>query len=173
VFWSPSGYATGRHANQGGGGSNQLCLPEEPQWKNHSSDAPHSGWIYGIEYRIHGDHTTFFSGVNNGGSSDFHTKPAPCAVCYVPQRSASLMIPARTSCPIGWTQEYAGYLMSEYSYPSRHSSTYICVDGEPEVAAGRDDLDQAILILVRLGCGTLPCSKYHNGWEVACVVCSK
>jgi len=173
VFLSPSGYAAGHHVSQGGGGSNQLCLPEEPQWKNHTSDTPPSGSLYGIVYRIHDAHTTFFSGVNNGGSTEFHNKPVPCAVCYVPHRSASLMIPARTSCPDSWTQEYTGYLMSEHSHPARQTSTYICVDEAPEVAPGPDNLSHAILLFVKVGCGTLPCLKYHNGWEVACVVCSK
>jgi len=83
------------------------------------------------------------------------------------------MIPARTSCPDGWTQEYAGYIMSLHSREALHSTTYICVDEAPEVATGATDQVQAILLFVKLGCGTLPCLKYHNGWEVACVVCSK
>ena len=171
------GYAAGRHFDHGGGGSNQLCLPEEPQWKNHVSGNGPAGWLYGIEYRTHGVHEVLFSGVNNGNSTDFNSKPAPCAVCYVPQRSASLMIPARTSCPVGWTQEYTGYLMSEHSFGSsnsfRHSTTYICVDGAPEVATGNVNQIQAVLLFVRVGCGSLPCSKYHDTWEVACVVCTK
>jgi len=86
------------------------------------------------------------------------------------------MIPARTGCPTGWTQEYTGYLMSEHSFtetPQRQSTMYLCVDGAPEVAAGPVDQRQAILLFVKLGCGTLPCSKYHDRWEVACVVCTK
>jgi len=87
------------------------------------------------------------------------------------------MIPARTSCPVGWTQEYTGYLMSEHSYNvthgSRYSTTYICIDGAPEVATGGVRQTQAILLFVKVGCGSLPCSKYNNAWEVACVVCSK
>jgi len=87
------------------------------------------------------------------------------------------MIPARSSCPVGWTLEYAGYVMSQHSLPVtatvRHSTTYICVDGAPEVADGTSFLDQSGLLVVKLGCGTLPCSKYHDGWEVSCVVCSK
>jgi len=83
------------------------------------------------------------------------------------------MIPARTSCPAGWTQEYAGYLMSEHTAPNRPPSTYICVDGAPEVEIGPAEQGEAILLTVKVGCGTLPCSKYHNGWEVACVVCTK
>ena len=100
-----TGYAAGHHWNHNGGGSNQLCLSEEPQWKNHTvgTTATNSatGWLYGIEYVF---------------AAQFHIliparvsrRPIPCAVCYVPRRSASVMIPASTSCPAGWTQEYGG-----------------------------------------------------------------
>jgi len=32
----------------------------------------------------------------------------PCARCYTETRSAVMMIPAKRSCPAGWTQEYEG-----------------------------------------------------------------
>jgi len=67
--------------------------------------------------------------------------------------------------------------MSEHSFSlrdgNRHSSNYICVDGAPEVAVGPVFQTQAILVFVKIGCGTLPCSVYNNGWELACVVCTK
>ena len=40
---------------------------------------------------------------------------APCAVCYASTRVAVFMLPARTSCPTGWTREDYGYLMSDAS----------------------------------------------------------
>jgi len=88
------------------------------------------------------------------------------------------MIPARTSCPVGWTLEYAGYLMSEDSFsvvdnPVLHTTTYICVDEAPEAADGSASQDQALVFLVKVGCGSLPCSKYPQGQELACVVCTK
>jgi len=168
-----SGHAAGRHYNFGGGGSNYLCLPEEPQWKNHTDTRPPSGWLYGVEYRIHDEHTTLFSRANNPAGSSLHDKPTPCAVCYAPQRSTSVMMPASTSCPVGWTQEYAGYIMSEHTLGSRLPTSYICVDDAPEVASGGVTGIQSILLFVKVRCGTLPCSKYHDGWEVACVVCTK
>ena len=174
------GHAAGRHKNQGGGGSNYLCLPEVPQWRNHTHTTPPSGFLYGAEYNVYHAHTTFFSRVNNADGSSFHDKPAPCAVCYVAQRSASVMIPASTRCPGGWTQEYGGYLMSEHSHDDhinnmrpRHTTTYICVDEAPEVASGGVSGIQSFFILVKVRCGTLPCSKYIDGWELACVVCTK
>lgn len=130
------------------------------------------GWLYGAEYHIRGVQVNLFSGVNNGENSVLYGKPTACAVCYVPRRSTSVMIPARTSCPAGWTQEYTGYLMSEHTYPNRPPTMYICVDGAPEVERGPVLQSGATFVLVKIHCGTLPCSKYHN-WEVACVVCTK
>jgi len=171
------GYTATHNCDHGGGGSNYLCLPESPQWRNHTNSNPPSGWIFGTEYHVSGDHASFFSTVNNGGHQ-IHRGPASCAVCYVPRRSASVMIPASTSCPVGWTLEYGGYLMSEHSYDDnsgrpRHPANYICVDQAPEVATGGVRQHESYLLTVKVGCGTLPCTTYPRGWELACVVCTK
>jgi len=172
-----SGYAAGSHRSRMGGGSNYLCLPEEPQLRNHTKPGVVAGWLYGIEYWTH---------LNRGsihrpptGTKPYQAKPTPCAVCYVPQRSAQLMIPASNTCPVGWTREYDGYLMSEYSQPVgiltyyHRTTTYICVDSAPEVATGPIYQIQAVILFVRVGCGTLPCSKFTEGLNVPCVVCTK
>ena len=166
-----TGYAAGPHWRRQGGGTNQLCLPEEPQLQNHTKRRMHSGWLYGIEYRTGGD---------PGGTTAYHANPIPCVVCYVPQRSALLMIPASNTCPVGWTREYDGYLMSDYSWgldhttPNRHHGTsYICVDSAPKVASGAIDRREGELYFVRVGCGTLPCSKFTEGLNLPCVVCTK
>ena len=99
------GYSAGRHYRQAGGGSNYLCLPEEPRWKGHlNSSGAVVGWLFGAEYRMYNFQEVLLSGSNNGGSRAFHGQPAPCAVCYVPHRSAHLMIPASDTCPDGWTR---------------------------------------------------------------------
>jgi len=171
-----SGYAAGRHHIRIGGGSNQLCLPEEPQLgpQNHTKTGVYSGRLYGIQYNTDGDNY-------RGGTTVYHGKPTPCAVCYVPQRSAQLMIPASNTCPVGWTREYNGYLMSAYSLPVgmgadkayHHSTSYICVDSAPEVTTGLVNQRQANLYFVKVHCGTLPCSKFNVGLDAPCVVCTK
>jgi len=103
-----------------------------------------------------------------------HDNPAPCAFCYVGGRSTVAMIPARTQCPDGWTTEYAGYLVSDIAHvASRHRSSYVCWDEAPEVAAGETSQDQAVIYLVEVLCGSLPCSLYPNGKELTCIVCTK
>jgi len=172
------GYAAGPNYRRSGSGSNFLCLPEEPQWKNyidgHQID---TGSIYGVEYELFNNgpyHNNVFSEDNGGGP--LADKPAPCAVCYVQGRSTILMIPARTQCPDGWTTEYTGYLVSDYSLKTDHSrkrSSYICWDEAPEVAVGGRNQSQAVIYPVEVGCGSLPCSVYISGRELTCIVCSK
>ena len=130
-----------------------------------------AGWLYGIQYQTN-------SAEYRDGTTAYHAKPTPCADCYVPQRSAQLMNPASNTCPVGWTREYNGYLMSEASHvfgaltSSHHSTSYICVDSAPEVATG-PGLTQGLLYFTRVGCGTLPCSKFTARFNVPCVVCTK
>jgi len=60
-----------------------------------------------------------------------------------------------------------GYLMSEYSdeegsltLPARHATSYVCVDQAPEIAAGGVNQKQAVILVVKVACGVLPCSTY-------------
>ena len=114
---------------------------------------------------------------NNNGGNTLYDNPAPCAFCYVGGRSTVAMIPARTQCPDGWTTEYVGYLVSQYNGGALkdvyYRTSYICLDETPEIAAGETARNQAIIYLVQVRCGSLPCSIYPTGREVACIVCSK
>jgi len=168
------GHAAGPQYNQAGGGSNFLCLHEEPLWNNYvDGDHGFTGSIYGVEYEAF-DRNNIFSEINNGGHS-LADKPAPCALCYVQRGSTVIMIPARNQCPNGWTTEYEGYLVSQYSGPlqDRKRSSYICWDEAPEVTVGTSGQNQAVIYPVAVQCGSLPCSKYISGRELTCVVCSK
>lgn len=170
------GYAAGPHYNEAGSGSNFLCLPQNPEWKNFiDGQQGLTGSIYGVEYELFntGDYNprnNIFSENNSGGP--LLDKPAPCALCYVQGRSTVAMVPARTQCPDGWTTEYAGYMVSEVA-GQRYRSNYICWDEAPEVAVGGTNQDQAVIYPVEVECGSLPCSVYTSGRELTCVVCSK
>ena len=145
-----------------------ICLPEEPQWKNYTTnDIRYSATAYAIPYYLHGNDSSFFSTVNTGGRQ-LQSNPVPCAVCYVPQRSTSVMMPASTNCPVGWTQEYDGYIVAN----SVSGSSYICVDKAPEVTNGDSNSSYGVRV-VKVQCGVLPCSTYLNYRELACVVCTK
>jgi len=92
------GISAGSSHGSTGGGTNYLCLPNVPQWKNERVNVgkPPLSTIYGAEYRLEPD-TSPFSTVNNGGRSLLN-HDAPCVVCHVPERKELLMIPARNNC---------------------------------------------------------------------------
>ena len=81
------------------------------------------------------------------------------------------MIPAKVTCPTGWTKEYEGWLMAQHY--SHQASNYVCVDKEQEVLSGGSaDHNGGLLFIVEVVCGSLPCPPYHNGYELMCVVCT-
>jgi len=169
-----TGYAAGPIYNNGGGSSNFLCLPQDPDWDNFKTGSRFVGHIAGVEYELF-DSNNVFSTSNTGGIPLLEN-PAPCAVCYLDHRLTVLMVPAKTRCPDGWNREYGGYLASEHSFDqqsSRKRSSYVCWDRAPEVAAGGTNQNQAVIYPVKAVCGSLPCSTYINGRELTCVVCSK
>ena len=127
--------------------------------------------IYGTEYEFNAGYVSSpFSTGNNGGRS-LQNHDAPCVVCLVPERSTVLMMPARRSCNAGWRLEYTGYLASQHR--DFHRTEYLCLDEAPEVVqGGQDNRDGALFYPVEAACGSLPCPRYINGYELACVVCT-
>ena len=165
--YSFTGYTAGSFNTHSGGGSNYLCLHSQPEWGRYQDGFQSEGYIYGTEYQIY---------TNNPFSKSrqaLHDHDAPCAACYTP-KSATIMIPARTTCPDGWGKEYGGYVMAEANQ-HRGRTTYVCVDGDPEVRPGGGaNADGALLYNTEARCGySLPCPPFVNGRELACVVCSK
>ena len=152
-----AGRAAGSHYAHKGGGANYLCLPNDPSYLQYRSGHQNErGYIYGLEYET-----------SNGPLAAFHDHNVPCAVCYVSTRGTVLMIPAKTTCPSSWTQEYNGYLMSE-----RHRSMFECVDGNPEtVSGGSGSQDGVLFHHVEATCHGIACPPYTAGRELACAVC--
>ncbi|XP_071830069.1 uncharacterized protein [Apostichopus japonicus] len=162
-----SGITSGAGMEQSGGGAGYLCLPVNPVFDHPSpGQQDQRGTIVSAEYGI----TMFppFYGKNQG---------VPCAVCVVNERSIQMMQPARNNCPIGWTCEYYGYLMTSPS--DSHRSDWICVDRNAEMTHRdtRNLSEGARLVPVEGQCGSsdgkgLPCSTYPNGKELTCAVCT-
>ncbi|XP_052830978.1 uncharacterized protein LOC106877462 isoform X2 [Octopus bimaculoides] len=165
------GVVGGSIHNQTGGGSNLLCLPNDPIWAKYTTQVERRGLIYGSEYEIDHDSRKKFFPFNHAESIDDHN--VPCAVCLTRQPAVVMMLPARTVCYPGWSTEYSGYLMTEAHYhKGRHE--YVCVDHAPEAdPAGYRNENGALLYFVEGICGSLPCPPYVNGRELSCVVCSK
>ena len=150
-----------------GGGSNYLCLPQNPIYDKVQSGRQGASYIYGVEYEV-----DQYRG-NKILPSSLHNHDAVCAVCHSEVRGSHVMIPARNVCPIGWTLEYKGYLMAgRYSHAGR--TQYICVDNNPTAAHGtHENKNGALLFPVEGVCGSLPCGPYTDGYELTCAVCTK
>ena len=163
------GVAAGSHYTHKGGGSNYLCMPRDPEWGPKTiADFQSGGYLYGAEYEIFSNNP--FSNAESVHDND----DVPCAVCHVNGRPTKLMIPAKLTCPDGWTKEYWGYLMAErYDHVGR--TTYVCMDNAPEVIeGGGQDKDGVLFYNTEATCGgPLPCPNYVNGWEITCVVCTQ
>ncbi|XP_036366813.1 uncharacterized protein LOC118767014 [Octopus sinensis] len=160
------GVVGGQFFDHTGGGSNLLCLPNDPIWANYTTEVEKGGYIYGSEYEISHYSNKLFSFAN---AESIHDHNVPCAVCLTRQPAVVMMLPARTKCYAGWTAEYSGYLMAEH-YNSKGRHEYVCVDYAPEAdPAGYRDDDGALLYFVEAACGSLPCPPYVNGRELTCV----
>ena len=159
-----SGRAGGSHFRQSGGGSNPQCLPLNPTYLR--TQFGRTGLIadmHGAEYE-----TNPF-----GFGKSVHDHVVVCAVCYVSQRSAVYMIPAKYTCPTGGTTEYYGYLMAERW--SHNRSQYTCVDKAFKTVYGTGaDHDGLTFYPVEGRCsGSLPCPPYEETKELSCAVCTK
>ncbi|XP_068731423.1 short-chain collagen C4-like [Montipora capricornis] len=160
------GIIGGEWHNHYGGGANYLCLPHNPKYDKYKDGHQYSGYIYGTEYQV-----SQYNG--DPFKRNIHEHEAVCVVCFVKSRGSMLMMPARNDCPSGWTEEYHGYLMTE-RHGHRHSSDFICVDGDPEYVPGSSaNKDGALLYAVEGVCGSLPCLPYVSGRELTCAVCTK
>ncbi|XP_052796405.1 uncharacterized protein LOC128228900 [Mya arenaria] len=153
------GFAAGPHFAHSGGGSDYLCLPEDPIFEVNQIGGARE-LIYGAEYGTRG---TFMN--------QLHNNDVPCAVCKTNSTNI-LMIPARKACYPGWKTEYWGYLMTSY-YKHASQNSYACMDADPEyIPGGNADQNGALFFFVEGRCGSLTCPPYIEGHELTCVVCS-
>ena len=156
-----AGRAGGTFYGNTGGGSNYLCMPDTPQYTlSYTPGSQSHSEIHGTEYQL-----------PVAGS---HNHNVPCAVCFASTREAVLMIPARTSCPTGWTREYYGYLMSTASGVHHYRTSFECVDKVQESLPGSlANTDGAVFYHVEANCNGILCPPYNNYKELNCAVCTK
>ena len=163
-LFSFPGFVGGSHYTDHGGGGEYICLPNKPKFDKYKDGYQSGSYVYGTEYEVSG---------YNPFKNNLHDHDAPCVVCYVKSRATQLMIPARNDCPSGWAEEYHGYLMADH-YSHKHSTSFLCIDGEAEFVHGSHaNNNGALLYLVEARCGSLPCLPYVEGRELTCAVCTK
>ena len=159
-----SGRAGGPRRDQSGGGSNPQCLPLDPNYLTPIIGSQYRGYMYGAEYETGTYSNSHIHGVD-------HTDVL-CAVCHVRNRTAVYMVPAKYTCPTGWTREYYGYLMTSASIHRR--TLFTCIDKEFKPVIGSSkSRDGFSFYFVEGRCGTLPCPPYDNTKELSCAVCTK
>ena len=159
-----SGRAGGPYYNQHGGGSNPQCLPLDPNFLTPISGSQNRALMYGAEYQTDTDSNSHVHGRTN--------TDVPCAVCHVSNRTAVYMVPAKYTCPSGWTREYYGYLMAEHHTHRR--SQFTCVDTAFKSVTGSSANHNGLLFYFVEGrCVSLPCPPYDNTKELSCAVCTK
>ncbi|XP_071956951.1 uncharacterized protein [Antedon mediterranea] len=159
-----TGYIAGGHYSHSGAGTNPLCLPEAPEYDNGLiASGSYRSLIYGSEFQTS----------NYNPLANLHDKDTVCAVCLAQGRSTSLMIPAKRTCPQGWTKEYEGLVMGSY-YTHKGGHEYLCVDSNPEVRPGSSTNHDGFLLFPAVGvCGSsLACPPYVDNAELSCVVCT-
>ena len=101
-----------------------------------------------------------------------HNTDVPCAVCHVSNCTALYMVPAKYTCPTGWTREYYGYLMSKCH--NHHRSQFTCMDiAFKSVIGSSTNLSGVLFYFVEERCGLLPCPPYDNTKDLSCAVCTK
>ena len=159
VYAGRTGSSFGGHR---GGGANYICMPNDPEYSSYIPGVQGHNYVYGTEYE----------GPPLAPGMIQHN--APCAVCDVSNKSRVLMIPAKLTCPSGWTREYYGYLMAEHVDRSHGRTMYTCVDVIMEsVPESQNHIDGGHFYHVEAHCNGVACPPYNNYKELTCVVCSK
>ncbi|XP_067931231.1 short-chain collagen C4-like [Watersipora subatra] len=164
-----AGVSSSSQWSQSGGGVNYQCLPQQPEFNKGITPFSDGTWVgsflSGVEYQTY-TYGVFPNSVVN--------QDAPCARCYTTGRPSVMVVPGKRNCYKGWTKEYEGYLMSERTeHP--HSSTFECVDGNPEGILGQErDTDGSLFYFSFIKCSMGAfCPPYSEKMPLTCVVCSK
>lgn len=161
------GIAAGARFDVPGGGVNFQCLPPEPELYPYNLGTVSASNMTSVEYESQ-NYNIFDNHIDN--------KHAVCARCYTENRPTVFMIPAKKTCPAGWTKEYDGYLMAS-KHDESHPSTYECVDSSPEYTSLPPTDMGGRFWFVNVDCssgGSVGnCDKYHDGRQVTCVLCSR
>ena len=153
-----SGRTGGTNYNARGGSAERICLPDNPDYIPGSIDISPSpanhfkSVVQGAELHVN-------YGVPGNLLQHLHYQNVPCAVCFVPVRSTTIVVPAKTVCPSSWTREYYGYLMTEND--GYYRSLYGCLDIDPEPITGA-------------GNGTFPSTFFHSyrlSWPPVPTIC--
>ena len=158
--------AGGSGQGEQGGGSNPQYLPLDLNFLTSIRETQHRGNMYGAQYQTHTASGTHLDGR--------HGYAIPCTAFHVSNRTAVYMVPAKYTCPSGWTREYYGYLMSQYHAHAGKNQFTSFDNAFRKVSDSHSTRYEALTFyFVEARCGVLPCPKYDNTKELSCAVCTK
>ena len=107
IEFDVTGFAAGGAYGSKGAAVDYQCLHKQPEYDAYYTSSGSFSVISGSEYQSR--HYGIFPSLA-------HDQYVPCACCYT-QRSATVLIPSRRSCPTRWTKEYEGkYNKGFYQY---------------------------------------------------------
>ncbi|CAL1298779.1 unnamed protein product [Larinioides sclopetarius] len=152
-----------------GGGTDYLCLPENPEFPENEPDfgSDVSTVLSGVKYGLMDDHP--FS-VHD--ARYFFGKGVPCAMCHMTNRTLVHVFPAEDECPEDWIYEYSGYMMAGSNLPGSH----VCFSDPPESYEENVEEQQAhtlSILHIANKDGGLAKPPYVKNAAVKCIVCSK
>lgn len=151
------GIAVTHSKDDGGGGTDTICLPLSKESSLPSQPLPLGApELYAINFET-----------NNGGVSfaSLHGLSIHCAVCQSNTAgSTTFMQSANDVCPSGFNTEYRGYIMaSRDRIDSNHQKQHwICMDVGAEEGSSRIDDNQPWLFLAQLVVSILPSPPYTH-----------
>ena len=156
------GRAAGSSYGHKGGGSDILCMPDDPEYLNYGPGIQNTSPLYGCEYWPNSPQPLL----------NVYQHNMPCAVCSG-NRSKLLMIPAKINCPPQWQREYFGYLMAAHG-TLNYRSAFQCVDKDPKKVPGEagNTYSSNNPHHVEATCNGLLCPPYDPQKELTCVVCT-
>ncbi|GIY91671.1 uncharacterized protein CEXT_742611 [Caerostris extrusa] len=169
MFKLHTGYMASTTSRGIGGGSDYLCLPDNPEFSENQPDFGNkeSTVVTGVKYGLMDDHP-----FQEHNARIFPGKGIPCALCHMTNRTLVHVFPAENECPDEWIYEYSGYLMAGTNIPGTH----ICLNDPPvsyEELAEETQSHTLTIVHVSDKDGGLPKPPYEKKAAIKCVVCSK
>lgn len=146
-----------------GGGHEYLCLPPTPGYLSYFPQFSAGALVFATEYETATGGVASLRG-NSGGQ-------VPCALCQrTGGRPASLMIPALTTCPLGFAVDYFGYLVSSLATNNALKGEYVCLTNNSQYIGNKASSYGSEMFEVEAQ-APLP-AGYFAHYELSCTVCS-
>jgi len=168
------GYMSGGSYLSTGGGSNYLCMYDKPKFvRPVAGRQAYAGLILGVEFEnVNNQYTSLFNLDNlNGGA--LNNQDMPCVRCYVQGSTDQIMLAGIPDCgSTAYDLQYSGFLVSGAPVHVGRSS-FVCLDEAPEgTTGGQGNNNNEVIYPVEIGCGSLPCNPFVDGYEATCAVCT-